>query len=109
MVAGARAGLYVPAHVQLHLLAADAPGRRHDRVAHAVAARAVHPRLRVLLEVAAARVLVAEPRAAARVRDVADPRLGPRLIALLLLLLLVLEAQPGLGALVRPGLQALLE
>lgn len=72
VVAGACA-LHVPLHVKLHrLLAAHAAHIRDERVAHAIAADAVHPRIGLIAGNAAVALAVAGKSARACRRVLAD-------------------------------------
>lgn len=79
VIASAGASLYVSSHVEFDLLAANASGGRHHRVAHAVATGAIHSRI-TLIQVTPACVVVAEPTCAPRVGGVIDARLGPLVV-----------------------------
>lgn len=85
MVAGAGTRLDVPPHVQLDLLPADTPARRHHCIAHAVTTGAIHPGVG-LVQVSATGVVVSEPAGAPGIRGVSHARLGTLLVS-----------QPGLG------------
>lgn len=85
VVAGAGTRLDVPPHVQLDLLPADTPARRHHCIAHAVTTGAIHPGIG-LVQVSATGVVVSEPAGAPGIRGVSHARLGTLLVS-----------QPGLG------------
>lgn len=85
MVAGAGTRLDVPPHVQLDLLPADTPARRHHCIAHAVTAGAIHPGIG-LVQVSATGVVVSEAARAPGIRGVSHAGLGTLLVS-----------QPGLG------------
>lgn len=80
MVACAGAGLNMPPHVELDLLAAHASARRHHRVPHAIAAGTIHPRV-TLIQVTATGVVISEPAGAPGIRGVPHPRLRTLLVA----------------------------
>lgn len=80
VVACAGAGLNVPPHVELDLLAAHASARRHHRVPHAIAAGAIHPRV-ALIQVTPTGVVVAEAAGAPGIRGVSHPGLRTLLVA----------------------------
>lgn len=85
VVAGAGTRLDVPPHVQLDLLPADTPARRHHCIAHAVTAGAIHPGIG-LVQVSATGVVVSEAAGAPGIRGVSHAGLGTLLVS-----------QPGLG------------
>lgn len=85
VITGARASLYVSSHVELNFLTADAPRIGHHRVAHAVSARAVHPRVSLIQVTASRRIVVTQSTRAPRIYGVTHSRLRS-----------LLESQPRL-------------
>lgn len=74
VVTGASAGLNVPLHVELNILATNSPRRCHHRVTHAVPTRAVHPRI-ALVQVTTSRVIVPDSTGTPGIRSVSHTRL----------------------------------
>lgn len=80
VVACAGAGLNVPPHVELDLLAAHTSACRHHRIPHAITTGAIHPRV-TLIQVTPTGVVVSESAGAPGIRGVSHPGLRTLIVA----------------------------